>query len=59
MSNNESAVNDCEEQNKWIRLNVGGQIFLTTRTTLCSDCKSFLCRLVQDQTGLETDKVRF
>lgn len=29
----------------WIRLNVGGTIFLTTKTTLKKESKSFLCRL--------------
>ncbi|KAM4672611.1 BTB/POZ domain-containing protein KCTD17 isoform 1-T1 [Amazona ochrocephala] len=30
---------------KWVRLNVGGTVFLTTRQTLCREQKSFLCRL--------------
>ncbi|KAJ6659005.1 hypothetical protein lerEdw1_019642 [Lerista edwardsae] len=30
---------------KWVRLNVGGTIFLTTKQTLCREQKSFLCRL--------------
>ena len=42
----------------WVKLNVGGTNFLTTRTTLCRDPKSFLCRLVQeDPELLHTDKV--
>lgn len=44
-------------QNKWIRLNVGGTYFTTTRSTLCRDTKSFLFRLCQEDTELATDKV--
>ncbi|ESP01381.1 hypothetical protein LOTGIDRAFT_157561 [Lottia gigantea] len=42
----------------WVKLNVGGTVFLTTRTTLERDPQSFLNRLVQDDedNGLNTDK---
>lgn len=33
---------------QWVRLNVGGTLFLTTKTTLCRDPKSMLSRLCQD-----------
>ncbi|XP_029442969.1 BTB/POZ domain-containing protein KCTD17 [Rhinatrema bivittatum] len=33
---------------KWVRLNVGGTVFITTRQTLCREQKSFLCRLCQE-----------
>lgn len=42
---------------KWIRLNVGGTYFLTTRQTLCRDPKSFLFRLSQADPELDSDKV--
>lgn len=42
---------------QWVKLNVGGTHFLTTRTTLCRDPNSFLCRLVQEDPELHTDKV--
>lgn len=42
---------------EWVRLNVGGTTFLTTRTTLSRDQKSFLYRLVQEASDLNTDKV--
>ena len=41
----------------WIKLNVGGQTFVTTKTTLCRDPKSFLFRLCQNDADLESDKV--
>lgn len=42
---------------QWVKLNVGGTVFLTTRTTLCRDPKSFLYRLIQDEPDLNSDKV--
>ena len=44
-------------KSEWVRLNVGGTTFLTTRTTLGRDQKSFLYRLVQEASDLNTDKV--
>lgn len=49
--NNNNTLN-----NKWIRLNVGGSIFLTTRSTLCRDPKSFLYRLCEEDPSLGSDK---
>lgn len=44
---------------KWVRLNVGGTYFVSTRQTLCREPKSFLCRLCcQDGPELGSDKVR-
>lgn len=42
--------------NQWVRLNVGGTCFLTTKTTLSRDPNSFLARLIQDG-ELISDKV--
>ncbi|KAH7944304.1 hypothetical protein HPB52_018179 [Rhipicephalus sanguineus] len=42
---------------QWVKLNVGGTCFLTTRTTLCRDPKSFLYRLCQEDPELDSDKV--
>jgi len=50
-----SEAKNC--RGEWIKLNVGGQTFVTTRTTLCRDPKSFLFRLCQDDAELESDKV--
>lgn len=46
-----------DAQAKWVRLNVGGTVFLTTRQTLCREQKSFLCRLCQGE-ELQSDRVR-
>ncbi|XP_046864458.1 BTB/POZ domain-containing protein KCTD5-like isoform X2 [Xenia sp. Carnegie-2017] len=40
----------------WIKLNVGGTHFLTTKTTLSRDPKSFLSRLIMEDPELPTDK---
>ena len=53
LSNN--VVNN--RSNQWIKLNVGGTHFMTTRTTLCRDQHSFLYRLCQEDPDLLSDKV--
>lgn len=44
---------------EWVRLNIGGQYFVTTKTTLCRNAHSFFFKLLQDDpsVGLVTDKV--
>ena len=51
--------NQCKTE--WVRLNIGGQHFLTTKTTLCKNAHSFFYKLCQDDpsVGLTTDKVKF
>jgi len=49
---------DCDRNREWIRLNVGGTYFLTTRATLCKDPESFFSKLCQEtpEPQLHTDK---
>lgn len=43
---------------EWVRLNIGGQYFVTTKTTLCKNAHSFFYKLLQDDpsVSLMTDK---
>jgi len=42
---------------EWVKLNIGGTVFLTTKTTLCKEKGSFLARLCQDDPDLPSLKV--
>ena len=42
---------------QWVKLNVGGVVFCTTKTTLAKDPNSFLCRLVKDDCDLSSHRV--
>lgn len=42
---------------QWVRLNVGGTYFLTTKTTLARDQNSFLYRLCKEDSDLISDRV--
>lgn len=54
---NGSVINPAGGNNgKWVRLNVGGTVFLTTRQTLLKEQTSFLYRLCQQQ-DLHSDTV--
>ena len=44
-------------QASWVKLNVGGQTFLTTKTTLTKEPNNFLCRLCNEEADLPTDRV--
>lgn len=52
---NTNIMNNVRKQ--WVKLNVGGTHFLTTKTTLSRDTNSFLYRLVQEDSDLISDRV--
>jgi len=47
--------NMADRRGEWVRLNVGGTHFLTTRSTLCKDPQSLLCKLLQGTSPLLAD----
>lgn len=42
---------------EWIKLNVGGTVFLTTKTTLCKEKGSLLAKLAQGDSEFPSIKV--
>ena len=44
-------------KDEWVKLNIGGTYFLTTKITLCKEKGTFLARLVQANTDLPSLKV--
>lgn len=48
----------ADRKHEWIRLNVGGNIFMTTKTTLSREPQSFFFRLCQEDPELPSEKVR-
>lgn len=49
----------ADSHSDWVRLNVGGTCFTTTRTTLCCDRNSFFYHLIKEDGYLQSQKVRF
>ena len=58
-SNNSNNGNGGGEglRKEWVRLNVGGRVFTTSRATLTKDPQSFLARIAMEDTELASDKV--
>lgn len=42
---------DGVPRSDWVRLNVGGRVFATTRATLCADSNSMLARMFEPTEG--------
>ena len=53
-----SVSSKLSSKDEWVKLNIGGTVFLTTKTTLCKEKESFLARLCQDDPELPSLKVR-
>ncbi len=51
------AMEQVPFRDEWVKLNVGGTIFLTTKTTLCREKDGFLARLCQNDQDLPSLKV--
>ncbi|XP_002163777.1 BTB/POZ domain-containing protein KCTD5 [Hydra vulgaris] len=49
------ATNGCTSKS-WVKLNVGGKVFLTTKTTLLKEPDCFLGRLATEDPDLPSDK---
>ena len=58
LSNDAAKSSDAKEQHihDWVKLNVGGIIFMTTVTTLCKEKDGFLARLCKGDTDLPSLK---
>lgn len=56
---NKGDDNDKESKPKedWVKLNIGGTVFMTTKTTLCKHPNSFLDRMLQNDPELPSLKV--
>lgn len=57
MEDNKHTISKNGNSKQWVKLNVGGTYFLTTKTTLARDPNSFLYRLIQEDSDLISDKV--
>ena len=48
---------EASSRAEWVKLNIGGTVFLTTKATLCKEKHSFLARLCQDDPDLPSLQV--
>ena len=56
-SESRTLTSKMTSKEEWVKLNVGGTVFLTTKTTLCREKGSFLARLCQEDPDLPSLKV--
>lgn len=54
---NDTNDDSTRSENEWIKLNVGGCYYKTTKSTLCRFPDSFLARLCHDNNALKSQKV--
>lgn len=54
---NEKNRSESRSENEWVKLNVGGSYYKTTKSTLCRFPDSFLARLCHDNNALKSQKV--
>ena len=52
-----SSLASRKSADEWVKLNIGGTVFLTTKTTLCKEKDSFLARLCQKDPDLPSLQV--
>lgn len=52
-----TAAEQALPRDEWVKMNIGGTTFLTTKTTLCREKGSFLARLCQNDQDLPSVKV--
>ena len=53
----DDSARESTPKEDWVKLNIGGTVFMTTKTTLCRYPNSFLARMLQNDPELPSLKV--